>query len=279
MSYKSISMVVTDPSVDETVLKEAAALAVEQDGHLHVLCVGVDPMRYDLAPLGAGPALSLVGSNEAGARARELQEWAEKVLSATTAAYAVQPLVVMSGGLEAAVARHVRYSDVVVATKPYGPDCTHLQTAVFEAVLFGTGVPILVMPQGGHLPRPANRVVIAWNESDEALEAVRKALPVLKTTGRASIIMIDPSEHSHERSDPGGAICEFLSRHGIKADVSVLAKTLPKVSDIVNRHILECGDDLLIMGAYGHSRFREAVLGGATRDMLETSQIPVLMAH
>ena len=63
------------------------------------------------------------------------------------------------------------------------------------------------------------------------------------------------------------------------AEVSILSKTLPRVSEVLNRHAVDHSSDLIVMGAYGHSRFREALIGGATRDMLETAQVPVMMAH
>jgi nucleotide-binding universal stress UspA family protein len=71
----------------------------------------------------------------------------------------------------------------------------------------------------------------------------------------------------------------MLARHGVRADISILAKTMPRVSDVLARHVRETEGDLIVMGGYGHSRFREAILGGATRDMLEIAEVPVLMAH
>jgi nucleotide-binding universal stress UspA family protein len=94
-----------------------------------------------------------------------------------------------------------------------------------------------------------------------------------------NIAVIDPPNYGPERSDPGGALCQMLVRHGVKAEVSVLAKTMPRVSEVLVRHVRDQNADLLVMGAYGHSRFREAILGGATRDMLELAQGPVFLAH
>ncbi len=71
----------------------------------------------------------------------------------------------------------------------------------------------------------------------------------------------------------------MLTRHGVKAEIAVLARTLPLISDILNCRATEIGADMLVMGAYGHSRFRQAILGGATRNMLEKAQVPVLMAR
>jgi nucleotide-binding universal stress UspA family protein len=71
----------------------------------------------------------------------------------------------------------------------------------------------------------------------------------------------------------------MLARHGVRCDIEVLSKTMTRVSDILNRHAMDTESDMIVMGAYGHSRFREAILGGATRNMLEQSAVPVFMAH
>ena len=92
-------------------------------------------------------------------------------------------------------------------------------------------------------------------------------------------VVIDPPAHGPERSDPGGLLCQLLVRHGVKAEVSVLARALPRVSDVLARQARDVDADMIVMGAYGHSRFREAILGGATRDMLEKSEVPVFLAH
>ena len=93
------------------------------------------------------------------------------------------------------------------------------------------------------------------------------------------ITIVDPPTHGAERSDPGGALCQMLVRHGVKAEVTVLARTMPRISEVLARHVRDMNADMLVMGAYGHSRFRQAILGGATRNTLESTEVPVFMAH
>lgn len=280
MSYKTIGIVVTDSNSDLKTLQAAVAIARREEAHLEVHCLGLDPIRYDMAPMGAATALTVVGSDEARSRASEVEAWAQSLLSDSGVPHVVQPLIVTSVGLDSAIARIVRYADLVVATQPYVPGTTQLQTNVLEATLFGTGAPVLVIPQAEiDYDAPFGRLLVAWNESDEAMEAVRKGMPALKSADRVGIVMVDPPAHSPERSDPGGAICVMLSRHGIKAEVAILSRTMPRVAEVMNRHVQDRGFDLIVMGAYGHSRFREALIGGATREMLETATVPVLMAH
>lgn len=280
MTYKTIGIVISDEESDRAALDAAIALTEREGGHLDVYCLGVDPVRHDMSPLGATPALAITNSAQASDAAKRLVDWAEQQLRDVPFPMAVQPLIVTSNALDNAIARIVRYSDLIVASQPYGPGSTQLQVSVLEASLFGTGAPVLVVPRTHRdYSHSFERLMVAWNETAESLEAVRKAMPSLKEADRAEIVMVDPPSHSPERSDPGGAICIMLARQGVKTDVSILAKSLPRVSEVINRHARDNANDLIIMGAYGHSRFREALVGGATRDMLETAQVPVLMAH
>lgn len=279
MSYKTIAIVISDEVGDKAALQAAVTLANREGGHLDVYCLGIDPMRYDVAPMGASLAVMGAGTGEAQARAATLLDWAQSCVKGALAPTAVQKLVVTSAGLDAAIARVVRYSDLIIASQPYGEGSTQLQTIILEAALFGTGAPVMMIPRTADDIGAFDRVMVAWDESTQALEAVRKALPVLKRADRAEIIMINPPSHSPERSDPGGVICVMLARHGVKADVSILAKTMPLVAEVINRHAQDQAVDLIVMGAYGHSRFREALIGGATRDMLETARVPILIAH
>ena len=125
---------------------------------------------------------------------------------------------------------------------------------------------------GGH-------VLLGWNDGDEALAAVRAALPLLEQADMADICIIDPPRHAADRSDPGGAMAQYLMRHGTKSEVAVLAKTETHVGDILLRRAKDVGAQMIVSGAYAHSRLREAVFGGATRDLLEAADLPILMSR
>lgn len=279
MTYKTIAIVISDEDTDQSTLQAAVALADREGAHLDVYCLGYDPVHYDMAPLGATASVVMSGVGEAQHRASVLVEWAKAQTKNALPKVSVQKLLVTTVGLDAGIARVVRYSDLIIASQPYGEGSTQLHTNIVESALFGTGAPVLIVPRGVSEIGGFNRVLVAWDESTEALSAVRKALPVLKGSERAEIVMINPPSHSPERSDPGGVIAMMLSRHGVKADVAILARTTPRVAEVFNRYATEHAIDLIVMGAYGHSRFRESMIGGATRDMLETAAVPVLMAH
>lgn len=183
------------------------------------------------------------------------------------------------GGLGSLVGMRARFSDLTVQARPYGQDAPGDAEAVIEAAMFEGGCPVLVVPEAGAVDTPPRRILIAWNQSVEALTAVRRALPLLKAAETVEVTIIDPRRGGVERSDPGGALTQMLTRHGVNAEIAVLARTEPTISEELNRRALEIDAEMIVMGAYGHSRFREAILGGATRNMLEKARVPVFMAR
>lgn len=282
MAYKSILTVLTRAADAELAIGSAARLARAQDAHLDVLVLGVDRTQVGYSYIGSGAIMMQVSLDRAEAEARETEAAAKAALGAQSPGLraSVEAAVTQLGALGEIVAQRARFADLVVLPRPYGEGKGAESEAVIESALFEGKVPVLVLPEKGlgEADQP-RRIVVAWNQSAEAMTAARLALPLLKAAERVDITVIDPPPHGPERSDPGGLLCQMLVRHGVHAEVSVLARSLPRVSDVLARHVWDQNADMLVMGAYGHSRFREAILGGATRNMLEKAEVPVLMAH
>ena len=288
MTYKSILTVVTNPAKAEAAIIAAAQMALGFDAHLDVLALGVDQAQVGYAYLGAGAVLSEFSYERAETDARACAKAVNAALREIDPALrcSVETVVAEMGSLTAVVGHAASFIDLVVQTRPYGGGQSYQAEAVVEAALFEGRAPVLIVPDAlagqtealKQMARP-HRILLAWNESTEALAAVKKAIPLLKLADMVDITVVDPPVRGPDRSDPGGVLCQYLVRHGVKAKVSVLAKTMSKISDVLAQHALDEGCDLMVMGAYGHSRLREAVLGGATRAVLEGSRIPVLMAH
>jgi nucleotide-binding universal stress UspA family protein len=279
MAFKSILTITTDPAGVGPQIDAAIALARREDAHLDVLCIGVDLTQTGYYYAGATAILTQEAYNQAKEEVAAAEEAVRRRLDAEDIRWGVDTAVAQIGALSGPVAMQTRYSDLVVLTKPYGPKGGQASEAVLEAALFEGRAPVLVLPDGYSEAGFGQRIALAWNQSDESLTAARVALPVLKAAAMVDITIIDPPTHGPERSDPGGMLSQLLSRHGVHAEVSVLAKTLPKTSEVLARHVRDINADLVVMGAYGHSRFREAILGGTTRNMLEHAEVPVLMAH
>lgn len=281
MAYKSLLTVACTPEGVLGTVTAAAQIATVMDAHLDTLALGVDRTQVGYSYVGSGAVVIAAAMDRAEGEAREAEAALNAALKAQvpTLRSSVESVVTQLGALTDVVAARARYNDLVVLPLPYGKGRGVEDEAVTEAALFEGMSPVLIVPASGMKTAQPKRIILAWNQTREALVAARRALPFLKRADMVQIVVVDPPAHGPERSDPGGRLCQLLVRHGVKAEVSVLARTLPHVSDVLARQVRDLDADLLVMGAYGHSRFREAILGGTTRDMLENAAVPVFLAH
>ena len=279
MAYKSLLTVLTDTRIAQAPLDQMIALAGAQDGHAEALCLGVDRTQTGYYYAGANALVLQETLERAHTEAAEVQTYAEDRLKLSGVRWSSDSGVAQLADLGRHVAHRARFADLVVAPRPYGENRGAEVEAVVESALFEGRAPVMVVPDGASPVTQPGTVLVAWNESVEALASVRRALPLLIAADAVHIVVIDPPTHGPERSDPGGMLSQMLARHGVKCEIDVLSKSLTRVSDVLNRHVKDTDAELVVMGAYGHSRFREAILGGATRNMLEKATVPVLMAH
>ena len=279
MAYKSILTIVTDPAAQAAQIDAAVAMARREDAHLDVLCLGVDRTQTGYYYAGATAFIQQETFERAQTEAKETEAAVREKLGSEDVRWAAESAVAQLGALGGLVALRARFADLVVQLKPYGETGGQEAEAIVEAALFEGRAPVLIVPGAGLAANFGRRIVCGWNQGQEALNAIRAGLPFLKAADLCDIAIIDPPAHGAERADPGAPLSQMLVRHGVKAEVTVLAKTLPRVSDVLMRHVRDIDADMVVMGAYGHSRFREAILGGATRNMLEQAAVPVLMAH
>lgn len=275
---RTLCVIITDQVRDAPALAAASAIARREDAHLDVTCLSVmpfDSMTFEAAPV----ALDL---DERGAlqEAHRLASWARSTLPPDLRA-TIETTAASSLGLVGAVAQLARFSDLVVTARPYGPGHARLAPVVAEALLFGSGAPVLVVP--GHdrsdWTRPFRRIGLAWNESDEAVRAARAALPFLRAALEVEVVLLGPWAQDRDEEGPAGALLRWLERHDVNARATVLDRGDRRKADLLAGFAVERGCEALVMGAYGHSRLREALLGGTTRDMLAKVPLPLLMAH
>lgn len=279
MAYKSILSVVTHAGTAAKQLDAAVDFARRYDAHLDVLCLGIDPIDVALYSVGGSVAVAWQGIEAARTDAAAIGAAVRARLAPEDIRWAAEDVVSQSGLVGSAVGLRARYADLVILGRPHDGGASHVAAAVLEGALFDGRAPVLIVPPGGMPAGYASRIVLGWNEGEEAMAATRQAMPFLKQAASVNIAVVDPSTDSVERSDPAGALSQMLARHGVHAEVSVLARTQNRVADILIRHATEVGAGMIVMGGYGHSRFREAVLGGTTRHMLDTATLPVFMAR
>lgn len=175
------------------------------------------------------------------------------------------------------VAEIARTHDLCIV--PYG-DGAVAQRSLAEAVIFGSGRPVVVVPAGGGGPGAPDlrKVVIAWDGGRPAARAVADALPILTSAAEVRVLTV-LNEKASATADIAAGLIRHLSEHGISA----LAETRPAAGDPIGKalevYLADHEAGLLVMGAYGHSRMREFILGGATESLLAAPQIPILFSH
>jgi nucleotide-binding universal stress UspA family protein len=176
------------------------------------------------------------------------------------------------------VTRRAQAADLVVLGQRVPDHSTGLDAP--EDVILACSRPVLVVPFAGRrLDRIGENVLVAWNGSREAGRAVQDALPLLAMSGAVTVLLVDPEEDAD--IEVAEDLVAHLGRHGLRAKTQLIRHELAtaSVADTLLAQVARLDADLLIMGAYGHSRLREMILGGVTRNILRSMNVPVLMAH
>jgi nucleotide-binding universal stress UspA family protein len=183
-----------------------------------------------------------------------------------------------------AVVHHGRASDLVIVGQAEH-DVRRDKTADLavhdlpEQVMLHSGRPVLFVPCAGHFQEIGKNVLVAWDGTRESAMALRDALPLLDKTSRVTLVSL---RKESEAEDSGGLYVpqtiDWLLRHGIQAKAEQYTTTIG-FADTLLSCAASMGADLLVMGGYGHTRVRELVIGGVTREILAHMTVPVLMAH
>jgi nucleotide-binding universal stress UspA family protein len=175
---------------------------------------------------------------------------------------------------------HARYADVAVMTRPADGAGIEMREEIVEGVLFYSGRPALIAPPGWKGDYIAKRAVVAWDASREATRALSEADDILEFSEKVTVLTVDAKPKAFGHGDqPGANIAGHLQRRGLNADVHNVESKGRAPAEAILEEADRLGADLLVMGGYAHSRLRELVFGGATRDLLRVAHIPVLMAH
>jgi nucleotide-binding universal stress UspA family protein len=186
-------------------------------------------------------------------------------------------LDVLPGRVGRELAAEARTADLFIGTRPYG-DPTG-QVRIEEEVLLGSGRGCLFLPPGSEAPVDYSTILVAWNDSRESARAVAEALPFLQRAQQVVVAIVEERGASEQRQIEAGAdIGRYLSRHEVSADIRKMAGW-DNAGEALLHEAKQVRADMIVMGGYGHSRFRQWVLGGVTRRALTEATVPVLMAH
>lgn len=305
MTIKDIVLHQGPDSRSEARLDVAVALARAHDARIIGVFAKVDPgdpeywwMAFDKKAIDAWLATfeTISGEAEEAFQARLTEEGLEGEWR------------VMDGNPTDAMLICARYGDLTVIGQT-DPDHRAYDRSLPDQLVLGAGGPVLVVPYAGRFEAIGRRIMVAWNGEREAIRALRDAMPILNQADTVIVYSIDPADKRHLA---GADICAYLARHGVRAEAShiVLGPEKEAVSSVLQTvggfgfqqrgpwsqsqrpamgetdagnallsAAADCGADLLVMGAYGHSRIRELVLGGTTREILDSMTVPVLMSN
>jgi nucleotide-binding universal stress UspA family protein len=181
----------------------------------------------------------------------------------------------VAGRVADAVSRLARCFDATILQQP---DPAGVATFdILEATLFGSGRPLLIVPYIHRTPK-LKCVLVAWDGGATAARAVADSLPLLALASEVHIVT-SPGRRGEDRLISSDVVARHLGRHGIKAVPKSLPDTASEVAPMLLSDAADAGADLIVMGGYGHSRMRELVLGGTTREILRSMTVPVLMSH
>ena len=174
-------------------------------------------------------------------------------------------------------ARLARRFDLSILGQPE-PGQPALDRLIVEAALFDTGRPVLVVPYIQRAGLKLDRILLCWDGSHSAARAAADALPFLRRSKLVEVVTV-ASEPAKSDEMPGADIAHHLARHGVKVELKRIVTAETDVASTILSHAADSSADFLVMGGYGHSRLREFILGGVTREILASMTVPVLMSH
>lgn len=281
MAYKDIMLYLDDSKASAKHMDAAISFAKAQDAHLAGLALD--------ARTSVGSYLEANIPQDVVHLVREREhERAETIAgsfraAATQAGFTDDCRIVQCLDVDAAetIGEMARYADLLVMGQIDQDDTVPTGgRELVEDVVLTSGRPTLVIPYIGVSQPIGKKVLVAWDASREAARAVADAMPVLETAETVTVFMVNPKvgEGAHGE-EPGADIALHLARHKIPVQVDHTETRDISAADAILAYAADHDIDLIVMGAYGHSRLREVILGGVTRQIMRQMPVPVLLSH
>jgi nucleotide-binding universal stress UspA family protein len=260
------------------VIDAAISVAMTRNAHLQAISIGYESTNVGLA-IDGGAAVAAVFEMERE-RAEERADGALAVFEVEArnagVLYNVQSIAGAPYEAAAQIGALTRLADLSIVLQPEGDRDTFDNVVPLE-ILFQSGGPVLFIPYTHKGPFEPKRVGIAWDGSRLAARAVRDAAPFLESAQDITIISINESKNPENPS--AAELSMHLARRGLSAEVERLTANRADIQPTILSIAADTGVDLIVMGAYGHSRLQERLLGGVTRGMLQSMTVPTLMTH
>lgn len=273
MAIRDILVHIDDQESSETILRIAIKLAEELGAHLTALYIK-NPIEY---PVYADVTIPQSVFDQAEEYEKEKLEVAKTNFDHITHGKQIPVEWKQDEGRTAAtLIEHSACYDLLVVSQSAPSGQGDIDENVADRVVLESGRPILVIPNTATDSVNLDRVVVAWNGKKEAVRAIHDAMPLLERARTVSIVSVRPSPYDDV---PCADVAKHLARHGVNVEVEQTDEDIVDVGHWLQSQIKENKANLVVMGAYGHSRYREMIFGGVTRHMLRSMPIPCLMSH
>lgn len=280
MTYKDLLVQVDESRGCARRVELAVELAAAHDAHLTGVYIISEPSPASFVHPYLPPEVMTTLQQEMRKRADAALARFAEVAGRNQVAFETRIDRVLYTEIAEALATNARYADMVILGQFDPDDPAAGPRYLPEQVILGCGRPALVVPYIGPAPTFGERAIVAWNASREAARAVNDALPLLERAKAVTVVSVNPGTRPFGHGEePGADIGLHLARHGIKVEVERMEARELDAANAILSHLANQGADLVVMGAYGHSRMREFVLGGVTRTILAEMTVPVLMSH
>lgn len=280
MSYRIIAVHANESRHAADRIRLAARIALDHQACLVGLAASALPPSYYMSMGGEGTAVLSAYLDFMKARAAITLDSFEAIMKEAGVTSYEKRVIEDEAGM--ALCLQARYSDLLILSQPDPDEETSAEPGrTVNYVVVNAGRPVLLVPYAGKFESVSGRVLLAWDGSLEAARAVSSAIPLLRRAKLVQVAVFNAESGSNAHGEePGSDIAHYLARHGVTVEVSrhVTADEIDLGNAILS-YIDDFGADLAVMGAYGHSRVREALLGGVTRTVLQSMTVPILMAH
>jgi nucleotide-binding universal stress UspA family protein len=278
MGLKQVLVPVLAIEHDQAALKAGADLALRFGGRATALIVAIwqgSGFADAQSPLSDALMDLVKGAQSSAAVERtKIIAWLER----STYAFDVQDVTAEAALGRDEIVSHARVADLIIMAR--AGQHAHARRELLEDVVFKSGRPTLLVASPTRQRQKWERILIAWNARPEVVRAIAGAMPLLQAAKDVRIVTVDAAPNTAWRGEaPGRDLAAYLAFHGVRAEVSNLDGLGREHARAIADAALDFDADLVVMGAYGHSRAREFVLGGVTRDLLAGSKTALLLAH
>ncbi|MDR7146860.1 universal stress protein [Rhizobium sp. BE258] len=280
MSYKTILAILDTADNSATVADFAFSIAAANNAHvigLHAETLSAVPL---VAPMEIPDPVAVQALQDmAHSETLEVERIFRQKAEASGVPFEWRSFATATGYGSAPLIETARSADLLIASQadPAKPSDSHVDV---DSFLFESGRPVLMIPYILRTPKPIKRVLVAWNSSKEAARATLDALPILKAADEVEVFSVDPVDTATQSAGMAGAdIAANLARHGVKVSLATAESANKSASSVIENRLSDNSVDLLVMGAYTHSRLWQLIFGGTTKSLLQSMTALTLLSR